>query len=40
MTSLSAAPSGEPQPFYWHQAEWEENRYYQAALVDAPDVWL
>lgn len=40
MASLSGAPSGEPQPFYWHRAEREENRYYQAALVDAPDVWL
>lgn len=26
--------------FYWHEVEREENRYYQAALVDAPDVWL
>ena len=40
MASLSAAPSGEPKPFYWHRAEWEENRYYQAALVEAPDLWL
>ena len=40
MAQSSAAPSGEPQPQYWHRAEWEENRYYQAALVDAPDLWL
>ncbi|MGH9392362.1 MAG: C25 family cysteine peptidase, partial [Vicinamibacteria bacterium] len=40
MTSLSAAPAGEAQRFYRGRAEWEENRYYQAALVDAPDVWL
>ena len=40
MVSVSAAPSGEPTRFYWHRAEWEENRYYQAALQDAPDLWL
>ena len=25
---------------YWHRAQWEEDRYYQAALVEAPDRWL
>lgn len=40
MAEVSAAPSGEPQPVYWHHAEWEENRYYQPGLVDAPDLWL
>ena len=40
MVSVSAAPSGEPQPVYWHRAEREEDRYYQAALLDAPDLWL
>ena len=40
MVSVSAAPRGEPKPVYWHRAEWEEDRYYQAALVDAPDLWL
>ena len=40
MPVISTAPSGEPTRFYWNRAEWEVNRYYQAALVDAPDVWL
>ncbi len=40
MVSVPAAPSGEPQPVYWHRAEWEEDRYYQAALLEAPDLWL
>ena len=40
MAQSSAAPSGERQPVYWHRAEWEEDRYYQAALVEAPDLWL
>ena len=40
MPAISAAPSGEPTRFYWHRAEWEENRYYQAALLEAPDLWL
>ena len=40
MPEISAAPSGEPTRFYWHLAEWEENRYYQAALLEAPDLWL
>ena len=40
MAEVSAAPSGEIQPVFWHRAEWEENRYYQAALVDAPELWL
>jgi hypothetical protein len=40
MAEVSAAPSGQSQPVYWHRAEWEEDRYYQAALVDAPDLWL
>ncbi len=40
MPEISAAPSGEPTRFYWHREEWEENLYYQAALLDAPDLWL
>ena len=40
MPEISAAPSGEPTRFYWHREEWEENRYYQAALLKAPDRWL
>ena len=26
--------------FHWHTVQREENRYYQATLVNAPDVWL
>ena len=26
--------------FYWHTLEREENRYYQAGLIHAPDLWL
>jgi len=40
MARLPAAPSGELQPAYRHSTEWEEDRYYQPALVDAPDRWL
>ena len=40
MPEISGAPSGESTRFYWHRAEWEENRYYQAALLEAPDLWL
>ena len=34
-----ASASGTATEFYWHRAEWEENRIYQAALLEAPDVW-
>ena len=40
MPEISAAPSGEPTRFYWQRAQWEENYYYQAALLEAPDRWL
>ena len=40
MPAGSASPSGEPIPYYWQRLEQEQNRYYQAALVEAPDVWL
>ena len=40
MPQLSAAPSGNPTFFYWKTLAREENRLYQAALLDAPDVWL
>ncbi len=33
------APSANDE-FYWHSVEREENRYYQAGLVDSPDPWL
>jgi hypothetical protein len=35
-----AAPSGQAIASYRHREEWEENRLYQAALLDAPDPWL
>ena len=40
MDDVALAPRGEPVAFLWHRMEREENRYYQAGLVDAPDVWL
>jgi hypothetical protein len=36
----SAAPSGEPVGRHLATASYEENRYYQAALLEAEDVWL
>ncbi|MCI0409837.1 MAG: hypothetical protein L0191_14945, partial [Acidobacteria bacterium] len=33
-------PSGEATPSYRKQMELENNRFYQAGLVDAPDLWL
>ena len=40
MLSSSQAPSGEDTTFYMKRVEQEQNRYYQAALVAAPDRWL
>ena len=40
MLLSSAAPSGEATSFYWKRIEQEQNRYYQAALLNAPDLWL
>ncbi len=40
MPVVSAPPSGNPIPFYEQRLEREENRYYQAGLLDAPDLWL
>ena len=40
MLELSAAPSGEATSFYWKSLEQEHNRFYQAALLEAPDLWL
>lgn len=40
MESLQAAPSGEPTSFYWKTLRREENHFYQAALLEAPDLWL
>ena len=35
-----AVPSGEAALSYRREMEREENRFYQAGLVDAPDLWL
>jgi len=32
--------SGPPAPYSWALARFEQNRYYQSALLDAPDLWL
>ncbi len=40
MPDSAAAPSGEPTTFYMKHVEQEQNRYYQAALMEAPDRWL
>jgi len=40
MEEEDASPAGDVVPFYRHTLLEEENRYYQAALVDAPDLWL
>ncbi len=41
MEVRDATPTAAPatESFYWEQRTAEENRYYQAALVDAPDLW-
>jgi len=36
----SGAPSGPETAYYWERVEREENRYYQAGLIEAPDLWL
>ena len=36
----SAAPDGEEISSYFETEDYEENRLYQAGLVDAPDLWL
>lgn len=40
MAEADASPEGEVVPYYWHSESLEQNRYYQAGLVDAPDLWL
>lgn len=40
MAQQPSAPAGSSVEFYWKQVEREENRYYQAALIEAPDTWL
>ena len=40
MPVQEAAATGPPVSSYLHRSEWEENRYYQAGLLDAPSLWL
>ncbi len=40
MTSSSASPSGSTLASYLAESRFETNRLYQAALLDAPDLWL
>jgi hypothetical protein len=40
MPLVSAVPSGPAAPYVWSDVRFEQNRYYQSALVDAPDLWL
>jgi hypothetical protein len=41
-TMATGAPPlrGDFVPFYFHHSEYEENRYYQAGLLEARDLWL
>ncbi len=40
MEVVSASPSGEETAYYWETLKLEEQRYYQAGLIDATDIWL
>jgi hypothetical protein len=40
MRTENAAPLGERVDRYWATVAREEDRYYQAALLEAPDLWL
>ena len=40
MDTASAAPSGAPTSFYWERLVQEQNKTYQAGLLDAPERWL
>ena len=40
MTTASAPPSGLATSFSWRSLTWEQNKTYQAGLLDAPDLWL
>ncbi|MGH9391900.1 MAG: C25 family cysteine peptidase, partial [Vicinamibacteria bacterium] len=40
MPVVSASPQGSAVAFYWQEVSREENRYYQAGLLDADDLWL
>jgi len=40
MPVFSGAPSGPPTSEYQDEMEWEKDRFYQAGLLEAPDLWL
>jgi hypothetical protein len=40
MGQASAAPTGSPTPFYWQEVVLEQNKTYQAGLLDASDLWF
>ena len=40
MPTLAALRSGPAMPEYLDPKEWEENRFYQAGLLEAKDLWL
>ncbi len=40
MPVVDAAPAGGHTAEYFERKQWEENRYYQAGLLEAPDLWL
>ncbi len=40
MPAVPASPSGTAVSFYWQTEAREENRYYQAGLVEAGDRWF
>ena len=39
MPLVAASPSGPATAEYLDRKQWEENRFYQAGLLDAPDLW-
>jgi len=40
MPVQDATPSGPPVNSFVHRSEREQNRYYQAGLIEAPSLWL
>ena len=38
MPVFGSAPAGAVTSYYWHDVKHEENRYYQAGLLAAPDI--
>jgi hypothetical protein len=40
MAVISAPPAGAPVSPGWGERRFEQDRYYQSALLDAPDLWL